>query len=159
MRMTLRAKTIESWRIHNPDLDTSPMTIVALIKEISEGVGRAVDDVYAQSPLSHADVELLVPLRYQTESVTAIRLAERLGMSRAGVSKTLSRLEERGVIVREQDPADKRSASVHLTAHGEHLVDDIFPRELASHAVILDRLGKDREHVVTALELLAKAFR
>ncbi|WP_338888852.1 MarR family winged helix-turn-helix transcriptional regulator [Rhodococcus sovatensis] len=155
----LRTETIESWRIHNPDLDTSPMTIVALIKEISEGVGRAVDEIYAHSPLSHADVELLVPLRYQTESVTAIRLAERLGMSRAGVSKTLSRLEERGIVVRMPDPTDKRSASVHLTAHGERLVDDLFPRELASHAAILDHLGPDREHVITALELLAQAFR
>lgn len=155
----LRAETIESWRIHNPDLDTSPMTIVALIKEISEGVGRSVDDIYTHSPLSHADVELLVPLRYQTESVTAIRLAERLGMSRAGVSKTLSRLEERGIVVRTPDPTDKRSASVRLTKHGEHLVDDMFPRELASHAAILDRLGKDRDHVITALELLAQAFR
>lgn len=155
----LRAETIESWRIHNPDLDTSPMTIVALIKEISEGVGRAVDDIYTHSLLSHADVELLVPLRYQTESVTAIRLAERLGMSRAGVSKTLSRLEERGIVVRTPDPTDKRSASVRLTKHGEHLVDDMFPRELASHAAILDRLGKDRDHVITALELLAQTFR
>lgn len=159
MASTLRETTIESWRTHNPSLDTSPMTIVALLKEIGEGLHRAVDEVYDGSPLSPADMELLVPLRYEEAGTTAIRLAERLSMSRAGVSKTLSRLEARGIISREKSPNDKRSARVRLTDYGERVVENLFPRELHSHAAVLAHLGAERERVTTALELLAHAFR
>lgn len=159
MTSNLRTTTIEAWRADNPGLDTSAMTLVALVKEVSEALRRVVDDVYEDSPLSPADMELLVPLRYDTAGTTAIRLAERLGMSRAGVSKTLSRLESRKIIYREENLQDKRSALVRLTTYGETVVDDLFPRELRAHAAILARLGEDRDRVTTALELLARAFR
>lgn len=159
MASKLRETTIEAWRTHNPDLDTSPMRIVALLKEIGEGLDRAVDEVYEGSALSPADMELLVPLRYEVGGTTAIRLAERLGMSRAGVSKTLSRLETRGIVSRGKNPNDKRTAPVRLTDYGADIVDDLFPRELHAHAVVLEHLGEERGRVATALDLLAHAFR
>ena len=68
--------------------------------------------VYAGAMLTVAEVGLLVPLRYADEPVTAIRLAELLGMPRAGVSKTLTKLEHRGMLSRTTDPADLRSAPI-----------------------------------------------
>ncbi|WP_458686383.1 MarR family winged helix-turn-helix transcriptional regulator [Nocardia tengchongensis] len=155
---TLRERTIERWREHNPALDTTPMELISQIKRISGLLDRSVEPVYAGEGVSPAEVELLVPLRYSDESITAIRLAEHLGMSRAGVSKTLGRLERKGLITRTPNPYDRRSALVRLTATGAAAIDEVFPRELQSHAALLADLGPDRARILQALQDLAHAI-
>jgi DNA-binding MarR family transcriptional regulator len=159
MDETLRSQTVKSWQEHRPDLDTSPMEIVALINAITAGLDRAVEQAYVGSGVTSADMGLLVPLRYSTDSVTAARLAERLNMSRAGVSKTLTRLERRGILERRPHPTDRRSAAVQLTKHGINLVDQLFPRELHAHRQLLSMLEPDRDRIVESLTALAKAVR
>lgn len=155
---TLRSRTGARWRERNPDLDTSPMQVVSQIKRITALLDQAVEHIYADADLTPAEVELLVPLRYSQEPVTAIRLAEHLGMSRAGVSKTLAKLERRGLIARAQNPTDRRSALVDMTAAGARLIDDVFPRELDAHAKLFAGLGRNRAQVLRALEHLAQAM-
>ncbi|NKR39711.1 MarR family transcriptional regulator [Rhodococcus hoagii] len=154
----LRAQTFALWSEHNPALDTSPMEIVAQIKRISSLLDVAVEPVYAAAALTSAEVELLVPLRYADEAVTAIRLAELLGMSRAGVSKTLANLERKGMISRATNPADRRSALIVLSDAGIHAIDDVFPRELEAHARLLAGLGQNRQKALAALNDLAETM-
>ncbi|MFD1151116.1 MarR family winged helix-turn-helix transcriptional regulator [Saccharothrix hoggarensis] len=153
--LSLRARTRELWDEHNPGLDTSPMEVVALVKRITALLELAVEPIYDGAELTAAEVSLLVPLRHVEEDVTAIRLAERLNMSRAGVSKTLAKLERRGLIARVPDPADRRAALITMTDTGKAAIDDLFPRELEAHGRLLAGLGPDRAAVVSALTLLA----
>ncbi|MFF2554289.1 MarR family winged helix-turn-helix transcriptional regulator [Nocardia sp. NPDC058058] len=155
---TLRERTIERWREHNPALDTSPMQLVSQLKRISGLLDRAVEPIYAEADITSSEMELLVPLRYSTESITAIRLAEHLGMSRAGVSKTLTKLEQKGLIARTPNPDDRRSALVHLTDTGIAVTDEVFPHELRCHAALLAELGRNRARILQALEDLADAL-
>ena len=154
---TLRSQTVRAWKEHRPDLDTSAMEIVSLINAITAALDRAVEQAYEGSGLTSADMGLLVPLRYSVELVTAARLAERLSMSRAGVSKTLTRLEKRGILERRPHPTDRRSATVQLTKHGSKLVDELFPRELHAHGELLSDLGPDRDRIVESLTTLTAA--
>ncbi|BDB63520.1 putative transcriptional regulator, MarR family protein (plasmid) [Rhodococcus sp. RDE2] len=155
---SLRAQTLALWSEHNPALDTSPMEIVAQIKRISSLLEVAIEPVYAGAVLTAAEVELLVPLRYADAAVTAIRLAELLGMSRAGVSKTLANLERKGMISRTTNPADRRSTLIALSDAGMSAVDDMFPRELEAHASLLAGLANKRKKVLAALNDLAEAM-
>ncbi|PTR43158.1 MarR family transcriptional regulator [Rhodococcus sp. OK611] len=155
---SLRTQTIALWNEHNPTLDTSPMEVVAQVKRISSLLELAVERAYAGAMLTVAEVELLVPLRYADNPVTAIRLAELLGISRAGVSKTLANLEHRGMLSRTPNPADRRSALIKLSDAGIRAVDDVFPRELEAHAQLLAGLGKGRAKVLTALNHLAETM-
>lgn len=134
------------------------MQVVALIKRITVLLDRAVEPVYDGAALTTAEVELLVPLRHAEAPVTAARLADRLGMSRAGVSKTLAKLEKRGLISRTVNPADRRAAPISLTQDGKDVIDTVFPRELATHARLLAGLGADRQPVIDALTLLAETM-
>ncbi|QWF82418.1 MarR family winged helix-turn-helix transcriptional regulator [Amycolatopsis sp. CA-230715] len=154
----LRARTIELWGAHNPGLDTAPMELVAQVKRISALLDLAVEPIYDGAAVTAAEVGLLVPLRHLGEPVTAIRLAARLGMSRAGVSKTLAKLERRGLISRVVNPADRRAALISMTDEGKALVDDVFPRELAAHGELLSGLGKDRARVLDVLTGLAEGM-
>jgi DNA-binding MarR family transcriptional regulator len=155
---SLRDLTIELWRGENPGLDTSAMEVVAQVKRVSALVERSVEHIYDDARLTATDVELLVPLRFSEEPVTAIRLAERLGMSRAGVSKALKRLEGRGLIKRTPNPHDRRSALVCMTQPGKALIDDVFPSELREHARLIEGLGDRRRAVVAALQTLAETM-
>lgn len=155
---SLRTRTQELWRARHPGLDTSPMEVVAQVKRITALLDAAVEAIYDGAALTAAEVELLVPLRHVEQPVTAARLAARLGMSRAGVSKALAKLERRGLLARVPNPADRRAALISLTPDGEAAIDDLFPRELEAHAKLLAGLGSERENVVAALERLAEAM-
>ncbi|GAA1961203.1 MarR family winged helix-turn-helix transcriptional regulator [Amycolatopsis minnesotensis] len=156
--LPLRARTIELWREHNPGLDTAPMEMVAQVKRISSLLDLAVEQIYDGAALTAAEVGLLVPLRHTGEPVTAVRLAARLGMSRAGVSKTLAKLERRGLISRMANPADRRAALISMTDEGKDLIDEVFPRELAAHGALFAELGEDRARILDALTRLAEAM-
>ncbi|MCX4767791.1 MarR family transcriptional regulator [Streptomyces sp. NBC_01275] len=146
------------WATHNPGLDTSPMELVGLLKHATGLLSRAVEPLYAGAPLTAPEVDMLIPLRHATDPLIARSLAERLGLSRAGVSKTLGRLEKRGFIARTPNPADRRAALVTVTEAGARAVDDFFPRQLAAEVDLLAGLGEDREWVRKALERLVEAM-
>ncbi|WP_094275359.1 MarR family winged helix-turn-helix transcriptional regulator [Rhodococcus sp. OK302] len=153
---SLRERTCMLWDSFNPDLDTSAMEIVAQLKRITGLLELAVEPIYVDAELTTAEVELLVPLRYAEESVTAIRLAELLSMSRAGVSKALARLEKRDLIARVQNPSDRRSALILMTESGKAAIDQIFPRELDAHGKLFSGLGEARADILDALDRLAE---
>ncbi|MFG1782627.1 MarR family winged helix-turn-helix transcriptional regulator [Rhodococcus oryzae] len=155
---TLRSRTCKLWGEHNPTLDTSPMEVVSQLKRISALLELAVEPIYNGAELTVAEVELLVPLRYADGAVTAIRLAEHLGMSRAGVSKTLAKLERRGLISRAPNPTDRRSVLIDLTDSGMRAIDDVFPRELDAHAKLLAGLRRDQDEILATLNRLAEAM-
>lgn len=148
----LRSETVELWKRAVPDLDERTMTVVALIKSISESIDRASEWACRDSVISAAELEVLVPLRHATARLTAARLAERLGMSRAGISKHLSRLEGRGLLVREASQEDSRTSIISLTEEGSAVVDEVFLRELEVHGQLLGANIDDRSTV----ELLRK---
>lgn len=139
------------WAAHHPGLDTSPMEVVGLLKRATGLLDRAVEPLYAGAPLTAPEVDALIPLRHATEPVIARSLAERLGLSRAGVSKTLAKLEKRGFITRTPNPADRRAALLTITEPGAKAVDDLFPRQLAAEVDLLAGLGDDRDWVLRAL--------
>ncbi|MEV0767247.1 MarR family winged helix-turn-helix transcriptional regulator [Nocardia salmonicida] len=155
---SLRDRTCDLWRDRNPELDTSAMVVVAQVKRISALLDRAVENIYAEANITAAEVGLLVPLRYAEPPLTAIRLAEHLGMSRAGVGKTLTKLERRGLIARAQNPTDRRSTSIHLTTAGITLIDEVFPREIEAHTQLLADLNHERPTVLQGLDRLARSL-
>lgn len=148
----------DQWVSHNPGLDVSAMEVVALVKQVSALFDRALEPLYEGAPLTAPEADLLIPLRWATEPSIARRLADNMGMSRAGVSKTLAKLEKRGHIERTQNPADRRAALVTITESGKQAIDQIFPRQLAIEAQMLTGLGEDRTRVLDALALLAEVM-
>ncbi|GAB2837392.1 MarR family winged helix-turn-helix transcriptional regulator [Streptomyces daliensis] len=149
----------ERWAADNPGLDTSPMEVVALAKRVISLIDRAVEPLYEGAPLTAPEVDMLIPLRHATEPVIARRLADDMGISRAGISKALAKLEKRGFISRTPNPADRRAALVTITDAGKEAVDALFPRQLAVEAELLAGLGEDRAAVVDALSRLVDVLR
>ncbi|MGK5638245.1 MarR family winged helix-turn-helix transcriptional regulator [Streptomyces sp. URMC 126] len=146
------------WAAHGDGLDTSPMEIVGLLKRIMALRDSAVEPLYEGAPLTAPEVDLLVPLRHLDEPVIARRIAEHRGMSRAGVSKALAKLEKRGFVERTSHPADRRASLVTVTEAGKAAMDALFPRQLEVEARLLEALGEHRAEVLQALGRLAEAM-
>ncbi|MFJ6084895.1 MarR family winged helix-turn-helix transcriptional regulator [Streptomyces sp. NPDC092369] len=146
------------WTEHHPELDTSPMELVGLLKHVTGLLAHAVEPLYAGAPLTAPEVDMLIPLRHAKDPMIARGLADGLGLSRAGVSKTLAKLEKRGFIARTPNPADRRAALVTITPAGAKAVDEFFPRQLAAEVALLKGLGEDREWVLKALGRLVEVM-
>ncbi|MDX6744173.1 MarR family winged helix-turn-helix transcriptional regulator [Actinocorallia sp. A-T 12471] len=146
------------WAAGRPDLDTSPMEVVGLLKQINALLAQAFEPLYETAPVTPSEVDILITLRYAERPAIACRLAEHHGLSRAGMSKTLAKLEKRGYITRTPNPADRRAALVTITPTGATTIDSFFPGQLAVEAALLSPLGNDRDGVVAALTLLSQTL-
>jgi DNA-binding MarR family transcriptional regulator len=131
------------------------MEVIGPLKRIAALLEEALEPLYVDAPLSGAELDVCIRLRHDPSPTIARHLAEQLRHSRAAISKTLTRLETRGLVRREPSPNDRRAALIRLTSEGEAVVDKLFPLQLAREAELLDDLGEDRERVVAALNLLA----
>jgi len=150
---------LERWAAARPDLDTSPMEVISLVKRVESLMAAAVEPLYAGAPLTPAEADLLIRLRHATEPTIARRLSDEVGLSRAAISKTLGKLDKRGFIQREPSQADRRATLLTLTPAGQAAVDALFPRQLAVEAALLAGLGDRREQVIQALRALIASMR
>ncbi|MFG2948303.1 MarR family winged helix-turn-helix transcriptional regulator [Streptomyces adustus] len=148
----------QRWVEARPDLNTSSMYVVSPLKRAQALLAIALEPVYETSELTPSEMDVLVHLRYLEEPIIARRLAQWLGVSRAAISKMLSKLESRGLIERRANPADQRSALVTISQDGVAATDQLFPRHLNREAQALSGLGPNREQVINALELLVQAL-
>ncbi|WP_460303466.1 MarR family winged helix-turn-helix transcriptional regulator [Actinocorallia aurea] len=128
------------------------------MKQISALLAQAFEPLYETAPVTPGEVDILITLRYAERPVIARRLAEHHGLSRAGISKTLAKLEKRGYIARTPNPADRRAALVTITPEGASAIDSFFPSQLAIETVLLRALGSDRPRVLDALTLLSDSL-
>lgn len=150
--------TRDLWRAHAPELDTSPMEIVALIKAVSAIFERALAPLLDGAPLSAPELDMLIVLRHDPKPMIARRLADTMQISRPATGKTLTKLEQRGYVRRATSQSDRRAQLITVTDAGKEIVDVFFPQQLAIEADLLSSLGADRDRVIEALIILVAAM-
>ena len=71
--------------------------------------------------------------------------------TKATLAEMLSRMEKRGLVKREHDPADKRRRFVYLTAQGEALLTSTTPQGDSVDDEFLGRLSDEEREQFTRL--------
>ena len=96
--------------------------------------------------------------RYPTiEGLRPIEIAERMQITKQSVHDLLGHMEERGYLVREPDPTDRRARVVRLTAAGSRLELVVRAAAADAEAQIAEMLGDRRFHQLRdALRLLVE---
>jgi DNA-binding MarR family transcriptional regulator len=134
------------------------MEIIGPLKRLQAMLDLATEPLYAGAPVTPAELDLLIRIRHADEPMIARQLARDMNYSRAAISKTLARLEQRGYVARHASPADRRCALVNITRAGAEVVDRMFPEQLAIEAAALAALTPAaRQTVADALGLLLEA--
>lgn len=102
-----------------------------LVQNVYAEVGRGCDLTYAQAQMlcSLAD-----------RSVGMAELSGMLGLERSSLTGLVDRAQQRGLVVRENDPHDRRAVKVALTAEGTSALDKFHDELTRRLDVLLDDL-------------------
>lgn len=142
----------EQWRSVRPDIDTSPIAIVARIGRAAAYFDQAINGLMARHGLTRSSWDVLANLRRTgpPHELSPTDLYRGLMRTSGAMTNRLHRLERSGLIERTPDPGDGRGRLVKLTVTGRELVDEIAPLHMETERRLLESLTTQER---TALEM------
>jgi len=145
---------LTQWKAERPDLDSSPIAVVARIHRLGNYLRREILAVYAQYGLGEGEFDVLATLRRNGEPYAMLptQLSQQTMVTSGGMTKQVDRLEKAGLVVREASPHDRRKKSVRLTAKGLELIDQAFEHHMSNEKRLLAALpSEDRDDLTRIL--------
>ncbi len=120
----------------------------------------AIKDLFLVKSLGISIAEFNALLQFfNSQSLGVKELAERLDITPGGVTRIVTSLEDKGLVVRKISPEDRRSVDVFLTDKGKEMVKQIWQTSLELHRRILEQIEPTfREPVVEAISKLIDAI-
>ena len=150
---------IDDWAKLRPDLDASPIGVVARLRRVRTYFDQELDAFFADYELTLANFDVLTTLRRLGGSASQRRLMDALGLTSGTVSVRIDRLVAEGLVTRDADPQDGRGAIVTLTREGAARFDAAAPAHLANEERLLAALDTgERAHLATLLRKLLLSF-
>jgi len=141
------------WARERPDIDTSPVAVVARIGRAARFLDAGMDEYFGQHGISRPSWDILATLR---RSGPPFRLSPtdlyRAVMRTSGaMTRRLDTLERAGWVTRTPDPADRRGIMVELTPEGLALVDTLAEGHVENERRLLASLSDDDQQTLAAL--------
>jgi DNA-binding MarR family transcriptional regulator len=98
-----------------------------MLAECLQGFDRFSGEFVRGYGLTHGQFDILATLG-NTCGMSYKELGERTLITKGTLTGVIERLEQKGLVERERNRADKRSFFVRLTPQGEDLFRDVFPK-------------------------------
>lgn len=139
-------EAIDAWRKEWPDLDFSPIAVVARLLRSVELVNSVLERTLRPYRLNRSAFDTLTALRRSGSpyELTASDLADRCMRPSSTLTTRIAKLEARGLISRTVHPDDARSTLIRLTTAGIELIDEVGPLYLAKEAQLLSQMSPSR---------------
>ena len=129
---------------------TSPVTVSGLrshtgfwLRFVSNHISHAFARKLVQSGVTVAEWVVLREM-FEEDETSPSALAERIGMTRGGVSKLVDRLVGKALITRRQHSEDRRFQTIALTRQGRSLIPQL--------ATLADKNDEESFHPLTTKE-------
>jgi MarR family 2-MHQ and catechol resistance regulon transcriptional repressor len=103
---------------------------VRLLAECMQGFERVSGNAVRNHGLTHAQFDIIATLG-NTTGMSYKELGERTLITKGTLTGVIERLEQKGLVLRERSPDDKRSFFVRLSPAGEKAFRDVFPQVIA----------------------------
>lgn len=110
---------------HTLERNAALMALSMSLGVLQRGYRAAADKAVAAHGLSHAMAWPLVFIGRLGDGVRQGALAEAISIEGPSLVRTLDRLVEAGLVVRREDPLDRRAKTLHLTPEGAQARADI----------------------------------
>ncbi len=107
------------WRVLRPDANTTTASVIGRITRIARLVQAQTDVVLAAHGVTRADFDVLSLLERGGRPMAPTELANELLTSAPGITKRIKRLVDSGLVERRVNPADARSALIHITPRAQ----------------------------------------
>jgi DNA-binding MarR family transcriptional regulator len=134
--------------------DDERVTTVGLLFESSAGLRRVLEPMLlTDSGLSNQSFDVLIRLaRTPGFRLRMSELAAQTTLTPSGLTRSVDRLEDAGVVTREACPEDRRGAFAVLSTKGRALMDQAMPLHLAHINELLDGvLTAEEEETLSSL--------
>lgn len=148
---------MDQWRTERPDIDPTPMGVVARIQRACRLLERELRDHFATHDLQLWEFDILGTLRrsgppYQ---LTAGQLVESSMVTSGAITNRIDRLVARKLVTREVDPHNRRSVLIALTERGRELIDRVVVHHVDLEAKLLSKLSdRDQDDLAGLLRKL-----
>jgi DNA-binding MarR family transcriptional regulator len=141
------------WAQARPELDTTPMAVVARVGRLARYLDGGLDGFFARFDLQRISWDVLASLRrvgppYQLSPTDLYRALMRTS---GAMTNRLHRLERAGLVSRVPDSADGRSMLVALTAQGRELVDRVAQAHMDNERRLLAALSQEEQRQLAGL--------
>ena len=127
------------WRTERPEIDTSPMGIIARLHRIADTLRVELIALYREHGLGEGEFDILATLRRSGApfELTPSDLAQQTMVTTGAVSKRLDRLETAGLVTRRENLEDARGRVVALTTLGRNTIDRAYEAHMQNEARLL----------------------
>ena len=150
-----------AWQRERPDLDVSPLQVLSRVTRLARHLDLARRQAFATHDLETWEFDVLAALRRAGPpySQSPGQLGTETLVTSGTMTNRIDRLEGRGLVRREPDPADRRGVRVVLTDAGRQTVDDALFDLVAREHDLLATLPPDRQtELATLLRALVREF-
>ena len=146
-------EVVAAWKRERPDLELAGVGVMARLGRLALRFATAQEEVLATFGLQDGAFDVLATLRRAGRPYELIpsQLAERLLLSRSGMTSRLDRLVSAGLVERSLDPEDRRSFRVKLTSSGLKKVDEAMTAHTGNVSRLLSTLNKTELRAVDGL--------
>jgi DNA-binding MarR family transcriptional regulator len=139
-------RIVEDWQTQRPDIDASPMLVLARIARIEAMKRPFINSVFTRFELNSGLFDVLAALRRAGPPYrcTPTYLAESTMLTTGGITGRLDKLEAAGMVERERSDDDRRIAYAKLTPKGLEVVDVLVGEHLENERDLLASLSEER---------------
>ena len=131
---------------------------IRLLAECMQGFERFSSDFVRQYGLTHAQFDIIATLG-NTSGMSYKELGQRTLITKGTLTGVVDRLEQKGLVIRERCPRDKRSYYVRLSTQGEQVFQDVFPKlTRQGQRLFANYTDDDFNHLETTLAGLKQAI-
>ena len=144
---------LHGWESTRPDLEFAPMALFARCNRFVTLSMRQLEATLADHGLSVGEFDVLSALRRSGEPfmLKPSELADRVMVTRAGITTRVDKLEENGFVERRRDPNDRRSEPIVLTKTGRRLVDGALVAYLDNQTQLFSGLKPAQQRQLDSL--------
>lgn len=146
-------RRLDQWRVERPDIDPAPMGVVGRIQRACRILERELRGNFARDDLQLWEFDVLGTLRRAGPPyrMTAGAIVESSMVTSGAITNRVDRLVARGLVVRDTDPANRRSVLVTLTDEARELIDDVVVGHLELETTLLGALSPDEQDQLAGL--------
>lgn len=127
---------------------------------------RRLQQIHYALFFEECGAENITPVQYGILTVVSVMadldqsaLGREVGLDRTTTADVVNRLEERGLVERLANPADKRRRHVRLTAKGRRIVEDLRSRMARAQERLLEPLRPaERTMLMDLMGILVEAY-
>ena len=96
-----------------------------LINKASKQLKNKLDKALKEVDITAAKFSIIIQIHSSEHPITAAEIADRLGSDRPTISGIINRLEKKGIVLKVENPEDRRSSYLQIHKQANKLVDKI----------------------------------